>query len=116
MAVLCLLGSANAQTKASAFDLKDLSVKWELVQNNYLKQPQFLSALTLTNAGQQSFPAHGWALYFSYVQEIRPIPPTGNVIIEHVNGDIFRIVPNLVLQGSMPAVQYGSSLYPAIRR
>jgi hexosaminidase len=92
--LLCLHhGTAYAQKSATAFDAGQLKVRWELIENNYRKQPQFLSALTISNTGQSALPEKGWALYFNYISEIRPQSVTGNVIIEHVNGDIFRLRP-----------------------
>jgi hexosaminidase len=81
------------QTLPPAFDARNLQLKWELVANNYHGQPQFLSALTLTNNGETNFPASGWALYFNYIREIPAASVTGHVKMEHVNGDIFRLAP-----------------------
>src|SRR5580692_8856913 len=79
--------------KPGGFDAGQLKIRWELVENNYHKQPQFLSALTVSNTAHSALPDKGWALYFNYISEIRPQSVTGNVIIEHVNGDIFRLRP-----------------------
>lgn len=93
--LILLLGNflAPAQPSHPPFEAGKLALKWELLDNNYHGQPQFLSALTLTNAGDIDFPASGWAIYFNYIREIPGTSVTGNVRMEHVNGDIFRILP-----------------------
>ena len=104
LAMLCLSGIVSAQKIASSdYDPKQLAIKWELIENNYRKQPQFLAALTITNTGPTQLPAKGWALYFSIIQELRPIPVTGNVKLEHVNGDIFRLTPAIGFTGIAPS-------------
>jgi hexosaminidase len=103
LVMLCLCGIASAQKLASSgYDPKQLAIKWELIENNYRKQPQFLSALTITNTGAMQLPAKGWAIYFSIIQELRPLPATGNMKLEHVNGDIFRLIPAAGFAGIAP--------------
>lgn len=91
--LLCCCETVCAQKTAARFDAGQLKVRWELIENNYHKQPQFLSVLMIGNTSQSALPEKGWALYFNYISEIRPQSVTGNVIIEHVNGDIFRLRP-----------------------
>jgi len=90
-----LLGSLPVfSQKDQHFPEKDLQITWQLVTNNYQKKPINLSSFTLTNKGKSLFPATGWTIYFSYNREIFPDSTSGNVVIKHVNGDIYQLLPD----------------------
>ncbi len=99
-------GMSSAQSGGSSFDIKKLSVEWALVSNNYQSKSLCLSALTITNNGKTVFPASGWTIYFNYIRSIDPATVTGNVLIKHVNGDVFSISP---LAGFKP-LKYGDAV------
>lgn len=82
-----------AQSDKSTFDSKNLKVAWELIDNNYQNQSRSLSAVTLTNTGKESFPATGWSLYFNASPNITVRDEQAPVRVEHVNGDLLRLVP-----------------------
>ena len=90
--IFCCCTLALAQKANSQFDPKKLKVTWELVDNDYEGKPQSLSALTLTNTGQVPLPASGWSLYFNALGSVKPIDKSP-VQIEHMNGDLQRLVP-----------------------
>ncbi|NVO21254.1 MAG: carbohydate-binding domain-containing protein [Bacteroidetes bacterium] len=90
--VFLLTISAFGQ-KNSLFPVKDLKITWKLLTNNYEKKPENLSSITLENTGKKTIPSSGWTLFFNYGRHITPGSVIGNVSIEHVNGDIFRLIP-----------------------
>ncbi|MDR3716695.1 MAG: family 20 glycosylhydrolase [Puia sp.] len=91
-----------AQKRSSGFDTRKLSLRWELIANNYRKQPQFLSSFTIINTGKTPLPASGWVLYFNDNQEVLANSVTGDMRIEHLNGDIFRLSPLPSFKGIKP--------------
>lgn len=83
-------GNLNAQT---AFDTRNLSVEWKLLNNHYNNEGASLSAFIFKNSGVQSFPENGWKMYFNFGKSVLPDEISGNVKIEHINGDIFCLSP-----------------------
>ncbi|HEY9007462.1 MAG TPA: family 20 glycosylhydrolase [Ohtaekwangia sp.] len=96
----------SAQSQSSTTDPEKLQVQWEVIENNYQHKSQFLSAFTITNTNKQDWPATGWTLYFNFIRTVDPASVTGNVSIEHVNGDFFRLVPKSGFSG----IKAGASL------
>ncbi|WP_347159239.1 family 20 glycosylhydrolase [Pontibacter chitinilyticus] len=85
-------GCAQVKKESTAFQGNKLQVTWELADNNYNNQKQALWALTLTNTGQEPFPADGWSLFFNGSPSFKPMGDTP-VELEHVNGDLLRFTP-----------------------
>jgi hexosaminidase len=83
-------------------DVSKLSFQWEVVENNYQKKPQFLSAFTITNKGKSALPSSGWTLYFNFIRGITPASVTGGVHMEQVNGDLFKLYPSKDFTGIKP--------------
>src|SRR6266540_2773364 len=69
-----------------------LALQWKLV-SNYVEDDTFRAALTITNRGAVPLPTRGWAIYFNSCRKAKPESVTGGVAIEHVNGDLFKLVP-----------------------
>src|ERR1700748_1229207 len=89
-----LIGSIiSASADAPPFDAHDLQIRWEVVQNDYQGKAQSLNAITITNTGKNILPASGWKLYFNSSRDFSPQSPTGNVKVEHLNGDLFSFTP-----------------------
>ena len=86
-------GLLTAQPKKVIYDINNLAVTWQVVENNYAGKVQSLSALNFSNNGKQVFPASGWKIYFNYARLITPQTVTGNVVIDHINGDLFCMSP-----------------------
>ena len=57
---------ANAQT----FNVHELNISWQAIENNYQNKDQSLNALVITNNGNQTLPASGWKLYFNSARDI----------------------------------------------
>ena len=79
--------------QTTTFDVRRLRISWEIIENNHQQKPQFLSALTLRNAGRTALPATGWKIYFNFPRFILADSVTGPVTIRHLNGDLFELAP-----------------------
>lgn len=80
--------------KGKPFPVKNLQINWQLVSNNYKGKPVNLSFFSLINKGKSSFPSSGWTIYFNCNRVIFPISATGNVVLKHLNGDIYQLKPD----------------------
>jgi hexosaminidase len=89
-----LLSSPVYSQKAKPFTVKDLKVTWQLITNNYLQKPVSISSFSIENKGKSTFPTSGWTIYFNCNREIFKGSATGNVIIKHLNGDIYQLMPD----------------------
>lgn len=95
-------GCAQTKNTGNGFDPRKLKITWELTGNNNPDVRHSLSALTLTNTGQQPLPATGWSLYFHSSPSFKPKDANAPVKVEHVNGDLLRLVPTKSFK-SIPA-------------
>jgi hexosaminidase len=95
----------NAYIKAPQFNVQNLYISWEVVDNNYQNKPQALTALIITNKGKDAMPAGGWKIYFNSSRNFLPAATSGNARIEQVNGDLYSITPN----NNFKAIQPGES-------
>lgn len=85
---------ADASTMYSPpLNAHDLQIRWEVVQNDYQNKAQSLNAIIITNTGKNTLPANGWKLYFNSSHNFLSESPTGNVKLDHVNGDLFSFSP-----------------------
>lgn len=91
--------AAQAQTGANRLNPKELDLTWEVVEEKYQNKAQTLSALTLQNTGQKPLPATGWSLYFHASPSFKTREKNASVKIEHVNGDLLRMVPTASFSG-----------------
>lgn len=82
--------------KASDSDNKKITLSWEVLENDHRGKAQVKSEFVITNNSENVFPEKGWELYFNFCRMILPatdsLSPT--VTFEHVNGDLFKVVPN----------------------
>jgi len=66
-----------------------LAVRWECL-SNLIDEQAFSARLTLRNDTAAPIEA-GWALYFNTCRPLRPGSVDAGYLIEHVNGDLFRL-------------------------
>lgn len=76
------------------FDIKDLHLSWEVIDNNYQNKQEALTSLTITNKGKQTLPAGGWKIYFNSSRNFIENAVSGNAKVLQVNGDLYSITPN----------------------
>lgn len=73
-----------------------LQMRWELLRNEFtLQMPQgrAQARLILTNKDNQALPAQGWSIYFNSMDGVVTGPVSGNVTMEQVAGNLYRIRP-----------------------
>ncbi|HUC81194.1 MAG TPA: family 20 glycosylhydrolase [Flavisolibacter sp.] len=90
--LLCAVMGYSQQNSTGKYDLANLSVQWEVVENGYKGKTEFVSAFTITSKSG-TFPAAGWSLYFNFPRMIKAASVTGGMTIEHINGDFYRLSP-----------------------
>ena len=88
------------------FPVKDLSIHWETMQNDYQNRPVSLNAVTITNNSAIEFPGKGWKMYFNSARLIAPSTLTGNARIDLMNGDLFSLTPS----DGFPTLKPGASV------
>lgn len=95
LALFLLFGiSVDAQQNTGFINPNDISITWELLENNYQGKRQMVAALEIkNNSKKQSLPASGWELYFNHTKAVATIL-SGNVNGEFINGDFDKIWPN----------------------
>ncbi|KIO78316.1 hypothetical protein TH53_04735 [Pedobacter lusitanus] len=96
---------ATAQKGENSYPVKDLYVKWTFKENQSAGKKQSLSLLTFLNRSAQQFPAANWSLYFNSMKDLE-LKTSGQIIVEQVNGDLFRIRPGK----DFKAIQKGDSV------
>jgi len=108
----CLLAGIAFGQKKNPFNSNELKVTWQLLANNYENRPENISFLTLENTGKHLITPGGWSIFFNFNRHITPSSITGQVSIEHVNGDIYRLRPeygfNPLSPGSSSRVSFVS--------
>lgn len=100
LTALIAFSFCHAQTRSKTPSVPAL--RWELVGNDKLKPGQNVCAFTLVNRSKQNFPAKGWTIYFSSSRDADPAVLSTQLIVEHVNGDIFKLVPAADFKGLKP--------------
>lgn len=75
------------------FDAKELQVNWSLVGNHFKGTNASRAFFLLTNTGNRPFPASGWTIYFNSSRNITKAKATAGAIVEHVNGDLYKLFP-----------------------
>ncbi|TWR26567.1 family 20 glycosylhydrolase [Mucilaginibacter pallidiroseus] len=96
-----------AHTALPRLDPKQLSVTWQVVNNEYVyeNKQMALTELVIANKGTDALPAGGWKIYFNAAGDFVPDATSGNATIEQVNGDLYSITPN----ANFKAIQPGES-------
>ncbi|MGN8072705.1 family 20 glycosylhydrolase [Mucilaginibacter sp. 22184] len=75
------------------FNVADLRITWQVVDNNYQNKNQALTALIITNSGHEVLPAGGWKFYFNSGRGFAEHAVSNNAKINQVNGDLYSITP-----------------------
>lgn len=101
--IISLLCLAKVYCQPASVPLK---MSWRLLGNNYLHQNENQCVFTLSNIGEQVFPASGWSLFFSFNGSIDNARIVGHVRMDHLNGDYYQLKP---LEGFQP-IKPGESM------
>jgi len=73
---------------------EDIKISWELITNNRTESSFFTAEFVVENNSRHMFDSTGWVLYFNQLTgTIIPGSITGEVNIDHINGDLYRMTP-----------------------
>ena len=76
------------------FDVSQIKVEWEVIENGVNGEDRSASAFTLINNGETPMPSSGWTLYFNQLpRNFFPESIKGNVNIDQISGDYFKLYP-----------------------
>ncbi|HEY2649920.1 MAG TPA: family 20 glycosylhydrolase [Puia sp.] len=92
--VLIALILTKTSVAQHSFQVKDISIQWQTIQNDYQNKPQSLNAIILTNNSSVEFPGSGWKMYFNSARLIVPATVSNNARINLINGDLFSLTPS----------------------
>jgi hexosaminidase len=93
----------SAQSTKGKFDAGKMKIEWLVIENGHNNKTASLTALSFTNGSKAALPAQGWTIYFNFARPIESSSVTGNVKIEHVNGDLFKLSPTQDFKGVQPS-------------
>ncbi len=85
--------SCNQMKQSTSKSDSQVALSWEF-EGNHVEERYYGAAFVLTNLGDEALTDQGWSLYFN--QQGRGVmgrSVTGNVRMEHINGDLHRISP-----------------------
>jgi hexosaminidase len=74
------------------------TIKWKLITNNYLGKSQSLAELSIINNSDHNL-GKNWQLHFNYAPGRNILNGHEEIIIEHINGDFFRMIPGESFSG-----------------
>ncbi|PWG81952.1 family 20 glycosylhydrolase [Pararcticibacter amylolyticus] len=97
-----LLYTANVFGQLPAGSLPEISLSWQPLQNRYQGGPEALGVLEISNTGDRTLPAEGWKLYFNMVRVLRSKEQEKELLVKHVNGDLFYLYPAKTFGGLKP--------------
>ena len=102
MITICVF-NLSAQSTKGKFDAGKMKIEWQVIENGHNNKTSSLTALSFTNGSKVALPAQGWTMYFNFARPIEPSSVTGNVKIEHINGDLFQLSPTPDFKGIQPS-------------
>ncbi|NYE59174.1 hexosaminidase [Duganella sp. 1224] len=82
-----------------------IKLRWELVRNVFSDSAPGGSTqarLILRNLDTRPLPARGWSLYLNWMEGVATGPLSGNLVLEQVAGNLFRIRPAPGFAGVAP--------------
>ena len=84
----------------------DINLKWELLENAIQPRPRHQAKFTIINQGKyELFP--NWEMYFNTIfLSLKPEVLSGEVEIEHLSGDFYKIRPKEEFPVLAPGEQY----------
>ena len=97
--------AAPAVVASSVASGARLQMRWELLRNEYtpqMPQGRAQARMILTNNDSAPLPASGWTLYFNSMDGVVTGPVTGDLRMEQVSGNLFRLLPQPGFAGLAP--------------
>ncbi|MEZ4701164.1 MAG: family 20 glycosylhydrolase [Rhodothermales bacterium] len=108
--VLLLLAGCAGDPMPPSSPTYAIAVDWEVLQNPTQEPLQAVSRLTITNEGSSTLPVHGWRLYFNFSRLFAAGAPDTPLLVEHVNGDFYRLSPGPGFQPLEPGASVSVDL------
>lgn len=71
----------------------NLQISWGVVENNVNNEINFKSKFVITNKDKAALEGKNWNIYFNFCRKVKAESVTGNVTINHVNGDFYKLSP-----------------------
>src|SRR6478609_1830828 len=90
LVVMC--HSLQSTAQKNNFKLSDVTLTWQVVENQHGGKNEFLSTFTFENK-KGVIPGSGWSVYFNMPRSINPETVSAPFQVEHINGDLHRIYP-----------------------
>ena len=79
-----------------------LQLRWEAKEKAPEGEGAVRMIFTLRNQDTKPVPAAGWALYFNSLGGMKAASFKGGVALEHLTGDLYRLVPAAGFEGIAP--------------
>ncbi|MFQ3575416.1 MAG: family 20 glycosylhydrolase, partial [Cytophagales bacterium] len=102
--LLVLLAVMQHTMSQNTFKFQDLETTWSVIENNFNNEAKFLHQLTLVNKGKSELPNSGWSIYFNFGR--KTLECRGDFKVEHINGDLFKLLPTSKFKGIKPGEKY----------
>ncbi|WP_087016834.1 family 20 glycosylhydrolase [Thaumasiovibrio subtropicus] len=80
---------------------ESVNLQYTVLDNTFNDYNTFLAELSLTNEGSKVITGADWEIWFSHIRQI-PVVNSDQVVISHVNGDIFKLTPTANFQPLQP--------------
>ena len=90
--LLAVFLSVQIMAQKNKFKPSDISLTWQVVENQHAGKNQFLSTFTFENK-KGVIPGSGWSVYFNMPRGINVETLTAPFQVQHMNGDLHRIYP-----------------------
>jgi hexosaminidase len=87
------LPTGASESPAAMLGGDRLAVRFELIENQHQGTEEFLAELTLVNRGSVALPGRDWELYFNFGRPMRSPKADPEIVLDHVNGDLWRLRP-----------------------
>ena len=91
-----LLAGASAggdENRAARPTGATLALGFALLENQHAGNAEFLAELNLANRGPAALADRDWSLYFNFGRPMRGVGTEAEIVVEHVNGDLWRLSP-----------------------
>ncbi len=105
LSILLLFASCKGYEKSSEADLnrpfgRELAIRWQL--SNLQPGNGFQTIYTFVNQSQDTFPAKGWAIYFSQIGGAPIADSAKQAIIKNIAGDYYQLRPTVHFKNIAP--------------
>ena len=107
---------ARAEAPAQYAAAGRLQVRWEIAGEAGGPAPAgtMTARLHVANLDSKPLPAQGWSIYFNCMDEVPKGAVPGNLVIDHLGGDLFRLRPGPGFEGLAPGQAMAAAYHPPL--